>query len=133
MATTMWTAFFLAGLSSGYFIDWSFWAQLWLIVVIPTVVLFVIARRRARGLRPMRALGVACFTALYFTVPFLAYDWVYLGVHKGLGWSFLKTHWFLTAFYLTPWLTLPLLALPVFCARQRRNGENARLSERDKS
>ena len=121
MGTTMWTAFLLAGLPSSYFLDWSVAAQFWLIVAIPTVVLLLITRARVRGMAPRRTLAVACLTAFYFTAPFLAYDWVYLGVHKGLGWSFLGTHWFLTAFYLTPWLTLPLLALAAFGARRRRD------------
>lgn len=111
MATTMWTAFLLAGLPSNYFLDWSFDAQLWSVVVIPTLLLMWITCSRMHGMTRARAMGVACLTAFYFTAPFLAYDWLYLGVHKELGWSFLVTHWFLTAFYLTPWLTLPLLAL----------------------
>lgn len=107
----MWTAFLLAGLPSNYFLEWSAQAQLWLIVVIPTLVLMWIARSRMRGMTRANASGVACLTAFYFTAPFLAYDWLYLGAHKRLGWSFLVTHWFLTVFYLTPWVTLPLLAL----------------------
>lgn len=115
----MWTAFLLGGLSSNYFLDWSAAAQLWLIVVLPTIALYLITRVRVCAMSSARALGVACLTAFYFTAPFLAYDWLYLGVHKGLGWSFLVSHWFLTSFYLTPWVTLPLLAVRPFARGSR--------------
>ena len=118
MATTMWTAFFLAGLPSKYFLDWSFSAQLWLIVILPTILLFLICRARVRGMSSGNALGVACLTAFCFTAPFFAYDWFYLGLHKGLGWSFLRSHWFLAAFYLTPWVALPLQAVSALRARK---------------
>jgi hypothetical protein len=106
----MWTAFLLAGLPSNYFLDWSFDAQLWFIVVVPTIVLIVIVQRRTRDMPANRVLDVACLTAFYFTAPLLAYDWIYLGLHQGRGWSFIETHWYLTSFYFTPWLTLPFLA-----------------------
>lgn len=110
-ATTMWTAFLPAGLPSNYFLHWSGEAQLWLIVILPTIALFLITWRRARGLSATDALIVACVTAFYFTVPFFVYDWLYLGLHKNLDWSFLRTHWDLTSFYATPWLALPLIVL----------------------
>jgi hypothetical protein len=111
MATTMWTAFLLGGLWSDYYREWPFWAQLSLIVVIPTFVLVAIVHFRTRRMTRPSTLAVACFTAFYFTAPYLAYDWLYLGLHQERGWSFLSSHWYLTAFYVTPWLTLPWIAL----------------------
>lgn len=110
MAVTMWTAFFAAGLSSNYFMDWPWTARLGLIVVVPTFVLIGIARRRARSLNAIAAKRRALWTAFYFTAPFLALDALYLGLHEGLGATFLASHWHLTAFYLTPWLAVPLMA-----------------------
>lgn len=111
MATTMWTAYFLAGLPSNYFLTWSVTAQLVLLVILPTIVLVLIMRARVHGMSSMQAFRVACATAFYFTGPFFAYDWACLGVRAGLGWSFVESHWYLTAFYFTPWLKLPLLAV----------------------
>ena len=48
--------------------------------------------------------------AIYMTEPFLAYDYLYLGMHQQRGKSFLTTHWYLTAFYVIPWLMLPGIA-----------------------
>jgi hypothetical protein len=111
MATTWWTAFLLGGLPSDYYLDWPFWAQLSLIVVVPTFVLISIVQFRTRRLTRGSTLKAGCLTAFYFTAPYLAYDWLYLGLHQERGWAFLSSHWYLTAFYATPWLTLPWLAL----------------------
>lgn len=107
MGVTMWTAFFAAGLFSDYFMDWPWPARLILIVVAPTLVLIAIARRRAARLTREAARSRAVWTAVYFTAPFLLLDVLYLGLHRGLGATFLKTHWHLTAFYVTPWLAIP--------------------------
>lgn len=110
MATTMWTMFLLGGLSSDYYADWPFWAQSALIVLLPTIILIVIVHFRTRRMTRREALVAACWTAFYFTAPYLVYDWVYLGLHQGRGASFLVSHWYLTMFYLVPWLTLPWVA-----------------------
>jgi hypothetical protein len=111
MGTTMWTAFLLAGLPSNYYLEWPRWAQLVLVVILPMLVLIAIVRLRTRKMTRRPALGVACLTAFYFTGPFFAYDWLYLGLHQDRGLSFLASHWYLTAFYILPWLVLPWLAL----------------------
>lgn len=102
MATTMWTMFLLGGLSSDYYADWPFWAQSTLIVLLPTIILIVIVHFRTRRMTRREALVAACWTAFYFTAPYLVYDWVYLGLHQGRGASFLVSHWYLTMFYLVP-------------------------------
>lgn len=111
MATTMWTMFLLCGLSSDYYADWPFWAQSILIVLLPTIILIVIVHFRTRRMTRREALVVACWTAFYFTAPYLVYDWLYLGLHQGRGASFLVSHWYLTIFYIVPWMTLPWVAL----------------------
>ena len=119
MATSMWTLFYLAGLSSNYYLDWSWAAQLWLIVFIPTLMLMAIVYLRIRRMR--RPIHEACLSAFYFTAPFFAYDWIVLGVHEQRGWDFLSTHWYLTAFYFTPWLTLPPVGV-IVSAMSRKFG-----------
>jgi hypothetical protein len=46
----------------------------------------------------------------YMTVPLFAYDDLYLAQHQGRGLAFLRTHWYLMAFYIIPWLLQPLIA-----------------------
>ncbi|MDX2143291.1 MAG: hypothetical protein SFV19_08045 [Rhodospirillaceae bacterium] len=110
MATTMWTVFFLIGLPSNYYQGWPFAAQFGFVLTLPTLVLGVLGAMRFRPLPRARALGLAAVMALHFTVPLFVYDWIYLGQHRGLGWSFLASHWYLSWFYLIPWIELPLIA-----------------------
>lgn len=111
MATTMWTAFLLGGLSSDYYLAWPMWAQLTVIVVVPTLALVAIVHARTRRMTRESARTAVWRTAFYFTMPYMVYDYIYLGLHQERGWSFLASHWYLTAFYAAPWLTLPWLTL----------------------
>lgn len=110
MGISMWTLFLIAGLSSDYFLDLSWPAQLLLIVILPTIILVAITFRRIAAMKADAAISRIFWTAFYFTVPFFVLDVAYLGLHQGRGASFLVSHWYLTAFYITPWITLPLLS-----------------------
>lgn len=117
MATTMWTMFFFAGLPTNYYQSWPIWGQLVGVVIIPAIALGWVAYLRVRAMDAGRAAATSIWMALYFTVPFAIYDWLYLGMHLGAGWSFLSTHWYLSVFYIIPWLLLPLIG---FWAGRRR-------------
>lgn len=62
----------------------------------------VLARRR-RG----RRMPMANWFAFYYTVPFFMLDALYCGVYLGLGWDYLRSHWYLTVFYVSIWLQFP--------------------------
>jgi hypothetical protein len=57
--------------------------------------------------RPARRMQRALWLSFYFSVPFFALDWLYCGVHLGLGLDFLRSHWYLTVFYVSIWLQFP--------------------------
>ena len=97
-ATTLWTVFVLGRLSSDYYLDWPHWAQLMLITVLLTAILITIVHLRTRRMTRRDGLAVANWTAFYFTAPYLAYDWLYLGLHLERGSGFLVSHWYLTGF-----------------------------------
>jgi hypothetical protein len=104
LATTCWTLFFLGGLWSDYFQTWPAWAAFVFIDVIPAAVLALLSVPIIRWMTPASPYKGAFWIAFYFTIPFFIYDFVYLGLHKKLGLSFIASHWYLSIFYLIPWL-----------------------------
>jgi hypothetical protein len=42
--------------------------------------------------------------SLYFTAPFVLFDYLYCGLYLGHGWEFLRRFWYLTIYYVIPWL-----------------------------
>jgi hypothetical protein len=117
MATTMWTMFFLAGIPSNYYQSWPILWQMVGVVIVPAIALGWVTYLRVRTMDARRAAATSIWMALYFTAPFLIYDWIYIGMHLGFGWSFLSTHWYLSVFYIIPWLLLPPIG---FWAGRRR-------------
>lgn len=110
VATGLWMVYFLLGLPSDYFQRWTPALQFWVVVALPTAALATIGWLRFRRLPRRDALALATLMAFHFTVPLAAYDWLYLGMYRGLGASFVYTHWNLSVFYVIPWMLLPPLA-----------------------
>ena len=107
LATTFWTLFFLGGLSSNYYQDWHWALSLILILIIPTYLYYFFCTKLVNNLLAyMPKFKAAVWLALYFTAPFFIYDLIYLGYHQKLGLSFIRTHWYLSLFYLVPWLMI---------------------------
>lgn len=57
--------------------------------------------------RPARRMQRALWLSFYFSLPLFALDWLYCGVYLGLGLDFLRSHWYLTVFYVSIWLQFP--------------------------
>lgn len=47
--------------------------------------------------------------ALYLTLPLFIYDYLLLGVYKGLGIGFVFPYWYLSFFYFSFWVQFPLI------------------------
>ena len=109
LATTWWTLFFIVGLGSDYFQTAPRWMVLTFGELMPAMALAYLAWRRCTR-APQQAWRSAFWIAFYLTIPLFVYDYLYLAVHQARGWSFLQTHWYLTAFYIIPWLLLPPIA-----------------------
>jgi hypothetical protein len=62
------------------------------------------------SVRPQYRMRRALWLAFYYSLPFLLLDWLYCGMYLGLGASFLRSHWYLTVFYVTVWLQFPVTA-----------------------
>ena len=117
LATTWWTLFFIWGLSSDYFQTYSFWPLLIVGEVLPAFALGYYAWRRCSR-HPERAWSCAMWIAFYMTVPLFCYDYLYLAEHQRRGWTFLQSHWYLTAFYFIPWVIAPTIAWWVTAQRR---------------
>ena len=120
LATTWWTLYFILGLPSDYFQSTSTWALIVFGEIVPGLALAYFGWRRCSR-APQHAWRIAMWIAFYLTVPLFAYDYLYLAVHQQRGWSFLRSHWYLTAFYAIPWIMLPAIAWRVAPATHQAN------------
>jgi hypothetical protein len=111
LVTSFWAWFFLGGLWSQYYQAWPPWAQLVVVDLVPAGAMIGMGPtliRRADPAHPMRA---ALVVAAYFSIPFLLYDFIYIGLYLDKPWSYLLDYWYLTAFSAVPWMTFPLTTL----------------------
>lgn len=51
----------------------------------------------------------ACWLAFYLTLPLFIYDYLLLGLYKGLGLKFVFPYWYLSLFYFSFWLQFPYI------------------------
>jgi hypothetical protein len=104
-AIAVWAAFWLAG-RPDYFQQYATVpmavACTLLSALFGLFALFLLARVRS-GRRMNRALWLS----FYYSVPLFVLDWLYCGVYLGLGLDFLRSHWYLTVFYVSIWLQFP--------------------------
>jgi hypothetical protein len=118
LATTWWTLFFILGLPSDYFQTTPIWLIILFGEIAPAIALcYFVWRRCSRTQSRAETWQRAAWIAFYMTVPLFIYDYLYLAIHQSRGWSFLLSHWYLTAFYVIPWVLSPIivawqLALP---------------------
>jgi hypothetical protein len=114
LALLVWLAFWVGGLPD-YYRQYPFPAMLaFCAALVPPIVLAAV--RMIGRARPERRRRLGGWLALYFTVPLLALDYAYCGIHLGHGWGFLASYWYLTAFYVVPWLVF----VPVGAVLARR-------------
>jgi len=66
-----------------------------------------------------KRIGVACWLAFYFSVPFAALDGAYCVLIKHRGVEYLRDYWYLSVFYVSMWVALPLGAWVLNRAEQR--------------
>ena len=104
-AIAVWFAFWLLGLPA-YYRQYSTEA-LAVACVLLSVAISLAAIAVLQHGSPSARNARAFWLALYYTVPFAAFDTLYCGFYLGRGASFLWQYWYLTVFYFTPWLTFP--------------------------
>lgn len=117
MATAAWLVFWVIGLPS-YYQQYSPAFMAWFDGVLLLGIVPLLYRVLART-RSARRMTVARWIAFYFTVPLVAYDWLYCGIYLGHGMSFLWRYWYITVYYVIPWIVAPGAAA---LAAKRREG-----------
>jgi len=110
VVTSLWAWFFLLGLWSNYYQEWSWLSQLAFIDLLPLFVMVVLAKGLILLFKGYGLQQASLIVAFYFSVPFLFYDYVYLAAYKGLGYQYLRDYWYLTGFSVLPWLVFPIRA-----------------------
>lgn len=104
----IWFIFLLTGLPSDYYQTWSFSAQLWL-CAFASVLLLPLTYIVLRQIWKENYLKNSLWFAFYASVPLILYDYIYVGLIKGLGHSYIFSHWYLTIFYFIVWIEIPLV------------------------
>jgi hypothetical protein len=110
LGTTWWTFFFIVGLPSNYFQTMPTWLITVFGIVLPAIAFaYFVWQRCTRAKSNGDAWQRAAWIAFYMTAPLFVYDYLYLAIHQSRGWSFLVSHWYLTAFYVIPWALAPIV------------------------
>ena len=71
------------------------------------VLIWVIIYRSVKNTRPARGLKISLWWAFYISFPLFIYDFIYCGIYRGHGTSFLWKYWYITVYYILPWLLFP--------------------------
>ncbi|MBY8981855.1 MAG: hypothetical protein KGD57_02840 [Candidatus Lokiarchaeota archaeon] len=104
----VWFIFMLLGLPSDYYQD----LPLVIVVCVCIFAFFVIMGIDFIILK--RVWKEAFFknsfwVAFYASIPLVFYDYIYVGLIKGMGLNFLVSHWYLTIFYFLVWIEIPFI------------------------
>lgn len=104
----IWFIFLLFGLPSDYYQSWSFNAQLWLCIFVFFLVIpltYIVLQK----IWSNEYFKSSLWVAFYASIPLVVYDYIYVGIIKGLGHSYIFSHWYLSIFYLIVWVEIPLI------------------------
>ncbi|MAL96821.1 hypothetical protein [Hydrocarboniclastica marina] len=110
VVTTLWTWFFLLGLRSDYYQDWTWLAQLVFVDVLPLFAMILLSKGLILLFKSYGLARSSLIVAFYFSVPFFLYDYAYLVAYKDHGAEYLFNYWYLTGFSLLPWIVFPIRA-----------------------
>ena len=107
-----WLFFYLIGLPSNYFTEWSLADQ----ILISLITFFAVVP--AVGFLLLLFLGddyveTALWVAFYVSAPLFVLDYIVAGVIKGEGLHFLISHWYISIAYIYVWIELPTIGLAI--------------------
>lgn len=101
-----WLTFYIIGLPD-YYQSWPFWAKI-VICVMVTVLYTPITNYTLRVFwGDNKHLKNSLWLAFYLTFPLFVYDYLLLGLYKGLGIAFVFPYWYLSFFYFSFWIQFP--------------------------
>ncbi len=105
-----WFAFYLIGLPSDYFLNWSTAEKIlitWMgfFAIFPLFCFFMVIFIGGDYFK------ISLWFALYASVGIFILDFLVVGLIGGKGFSFLITHWYLTIGYIEAFVVIPLMGL----------------------
>ena len=105
LVTVAWILFWIGGLPDYYQqYPTAFMIIFDLVILLPIWFLIYGSLTKAE---PGKALIESLWWSFYISFPLFIYDVLYVGIYLGQGISFLKTHWYVTVYYILPWLLFP--------------------------
>ena len=104
-----WFSFYLIGLPD-YYQQWYFWLKVVVLFAVTALYFPVTRYTLERYWDDGKHVVNACWLALYLTLPLFIYDYLLLGIYKGLGIGFMVPYWYLTFFYFSFWIQFPAIA-----------------------
>ena len=107
-----WFFYFIIGLPSNYFIEWSLADQIILSMITFFSVVPVIGGILLLFLGG-NYITTALWMAFYASVPLFIIDYIIIGLIQGEGIRFLFSHWYLSIAYFYVWIELPIIGLSI--------------------
>lgn len=104
-----WLIFYLLGLPD-YYLRLPFTVKAVLVIAV-TILYFPVTKYTLKKLwDDERHMKNSLWLSFYLTLPLFIYDYLLLGIYKGLGIRFVFPYWYLTLFYFSFWLQFPFIA-----------------------
>jgi hypothetical protein len=105
-----WLGFYLLGLPSHYYTDWTL-TELILLCLVTFFAMVPLIGALTLIFMGGDIFRASLWLAFYASVPLFVYDFIMVGVIGGAGWRFLFSHWYLSLGYVIVWLEAPLIGL----------------------
>ena len=103
--TGAWILFWIGGLPDYYQQYSTISMIIFDLAILPPIWFFVYGSIKKAG--PGQALIASLWWSFYISFPLFIYDLLYVGIYLGYGLNFLRTHWYITIYYIVPWLLFP--------------------------
>jgi len=104
----IWLIFLIAGIPSDYYQLWPLGALIGLCIFV-FILIFPLAYFVLIRIWKDKFFKSSLWIAFYASVPLMLYDYIYIGIIKGDGYSFVFSHWYLSIFYVIVWIQIPFL------------------------
>lgn len=107
-----WLFYYLVGLPSNYFSEWSLANQIIISMitffsVVPTLSFLILIFMGGDYIK------TALWTAFYASIPLMCLDYIVVGIIEGQGINYLISHWYITIAYFYVWIEIPVIGLAV--------------------
>ncbi len=107
-AFVTWAIFYIIGLPD-YYQSWMFETKIIICILVTGLYFPVTSQSLKKFWNNGHHFKNSFWLALYLTLPLFIFDYLLLGIYKGLGIKFVFPYWYLTFFYFSFWVQFPLI------------------------